>query len=136
MKYKVTFYNPTAINQNDLSCFVWSGPHDSVPAGSNLEILKQLPNAQCRVMSLKQGSNKRVTVKGFKMMYKLQGCSKAEYNTDLAFEAFIGANPNSMPKMKIIVADLQDNLNSGSMAIDVEAVMYAKLFRRKMMGLS
>ena len=70
------------------------------------------------------------------MMYRLQGCGKAEYNTDLAFEAFIGTNPSSMPKLKVVIADLQDPLNSGSMCFDMEAVMYAKLFRRKMMGLS
>ena len=136
VKYKIMFYNPTAMNQNDLSCFVWCGPHDSVPAGSDVQILKQLPRSQCRVMSLKQGSSKRVTLKGFQMMYKLQGCSKLEYNTDLAFEAQIGENPSSMPKMKVIVCDLQDNTNNGSMAFDIEAVFYAKMFRRRMMGLS
>ena len=134
VKYKVTFYNPSAMNSNDLSCFVWCGPHDSVPAGSNVAILKQLPRAQCRTMSLKQGSNKRVTIKGYHMMHRLQGVSKAEYNTDLAFEAFKGQNPSSMPKLKIIVCDLQDNLNNGSMCFAMEAVFYAKLFRREMLG--
>lgn len=43
------------------------GPRDSVPACSDVQILKQLPRAQRRVMALKQGSNKRVAIKGFQM---------------------------------------------------------------------
>ena len=124
------------MNSNDLSCFVWCGPHDSVPAGSDVQILKQLPRAQCRVMSLKQGSNKRVTIKGYQVMHRLHGCSTAEYNRDLAFEAFKGSNPSSMPRMKVIVADLQDATNNGSMCMDIDAVLYARLFGREMLGLS
>ena len=101
-------------------------------------------------MSLKQGSSKRLNLRGFKMMYKLQGCSKAEYNTDLVYEAWIDPkhytppetnpqNPGAMPRMLVIISDLASDPKiptTGSMSVDMEFVMYARLFRRKMLGLS
>jgi hypothetical protein len=145
VKYKADFYNPiitTANNTNDLLCTCWCGPSGSLPAGTDNNILKQLPGAYSRTMSLKSGSSRRITLKGFKMMYKLQGVSKAEYNTDVTYEAFIEAapghsqNPGAMPRMLVTISDLTSAATAGSMQVDMEFVIYARLFRRKMLGLS
>ena len=136
LKHKVTFYNPNSPNTNDLTCTVWVGPLNSVPAGSDNQILRQLPRAQTKVMSLKQGSNKRVTIQGFNMCYKIQGCSKAEYNTDIVYEGFIGQNPAASPKLMIHICDMTSILTEGNMAIDVEFIAYTRLFRRTMLGMS